>query len=313
MTGIDYGALIGATIKAAQDNSERSLQSAAGILGPSDLGFCRQKAALMTRGVGQTDAQPKWSAAVGTAIHNFVEGILADAFPDWQLGSVHNLSVTATFPSGASISGHPDIVIPDAQIVLDIKTVDGLATVKREGPSQAHKYQRHTYALGCIQQGIFKDDAMVYVGNVYFDRSGKETEPYCVIEEFDPTLTDQIDSWITDVIYAVRTGEDASRDIPATICERICSHYTVCRGDLPILDGAEFITDPIIMSAIDQYNEGGDLEKMGKQLKEEAKTILSGVNGTTGKFTVRWVQVNPSYIEATNRAGYMRLDVKKAR
>ena len=313
MTLIDYGSLIGATLKAAQDNSDRSVQSAAGVMGPSDLGFCRQKATLMTRGVGQTDSQDKWSAAVGTAIHNYVEEILAEAFPDWILGSVHKRKVTATFPSGAVVSGTPDIIIPDAQVLLDIKTNDGLATVRREGSSQSHKYQRHTYVMGCIAAGIFDPSKPIYVGNIYFDRSGKETQPHCVIEEYDPTLTDQIDSWINDVIYAVKNGEDASRDVPAPVCERICPYFTACRGDMPITEGADFITDADLLAAVDQYNEGKDLAKMGEQLKKEASERLVGVNGTTGKWTVRWTQINPSRVEAFEKQGYMRLDIRRSR
>jgi len=313
MTNIDYGMVISATLKAHMDNSARSEQSRNGLLGPSDLGFCRQKAALMTRGVGRTDSNDKWSAAVGIAIHNYVEGILAQAFPDWILGSVNKMKVTAEFPCGAEITGTPDIIIPEHQIVIDIKTVDGLATVRREGASQSHKFQRHTYAMGCIHDGFFDPNEMIYVGNLYFDRSGKESEPYLIIEEFDPTLTDQIDSWITDVIYAVKNNEDAMRDLPSPICERICDYYTVCRGDLPITDGGDFITDKMLLSAVDQYVEGRDLAKMGDQLKKEAAAVLDGVNGTTGKWTVRWTQVNPVKVESFERAASSRLDIRKSR
>lgn len=310
---IDYGMVIGAALRANMDNSARSQQSADGILGPSDLGFCRQRAALMTRGIPQTDSKPRWAAAVGTALHNYIESILAETFPDWILGSVHGLTVTAQLPSGAVISGHPDIVIPGDNVVLDIKTVDGFATVRREGVSQNHKFQRHAYALGCMQSGIFDESKPVYVGNIYFDRSGKEEDPLLILEEFDPTLTDQIDSWVGDVIYAVRNHEDASRDLPAPICERICGHYTACRGDLPIGDDMEFIAAPQLVSAIEMYNEARDMENVAKQMKEEAAATLSGVNGTTGKWTVRWTQVNPSRVEAFDKAGYLRLDIRRTR
>lgn len=309
----DYGMLIGSALRASMDNSNRSLQSAQGIMGPSDLGFCRAKAALMTKGVPQTDSKPKWAAMVGTALHNHIEAALAETFPDWLFGSIHNLTVTATFPSGAAISGHPDIVIPADNVVLDIKTVDGFATIKREGTSQNHKFQRHTYALGCIQSGLFDESKPVMVGNIYFDRSGKENEPLLMIEEFDPTMTDVVDAWITDVIYAVKNNEEASRDIPAPICERICQHYTACRGDLPIGDDMEFITDPMLLSAVDMYAEARNMEKAAKQMKDEASATLNGVNGTTGKWTVRWTQVNPTRVESFDKAGYLRLDIRKSR
>lgn len=310
---MDYGLAISAALTAYMDNSPRSMQADEGRLGPSDIGFCRQKAALMVKGVDATDAPPKWAAAVGTAVHNYVEAAIKGMFPDWLLGSIDDLSVTATLPSGAQISGHPDIVIPDANTVLDIKTVDGFAWVKREGTSQQHKYQRHLYALGCIQAGIFDKSKPVYVGNIYFDRSGKQPEPLAIVEEMDPMLTDEIDSWVGDVIYAVKHGEDASRDIPAAVCERICSHFTACRGALEINEGGELITDGELLAAVDMYTEARNMEKTAKQMKDEASSRLVGVNGSTGAWQVRWVEVQPSRVEAFDKQGYSRLDIRKAR
>lgn len=309
----DYDIAISAALTAYMDNSARSIQSDEGRLGPSDIGFCRQKALLMTKGVEATDSSPKWAAAVGTAIHNYVEAAIKEMFPAWLLGSIDNLSVTATLPSGATISGHPDIVIVDDNTVLDIKTVDGFAWVRREGTSQQHKYQRHLYALGCMQAGMFDLDKPVYVGNVYFDRSGKEQQPLMIVEEFDPTLTDEIDAWITDVIYAVKNNEDASRDIPSAVCERICSHFTACRGGMTMNEGGEIIEDATLLSAVDMYTEARDMEKTAKQMKDEASAVLFGVNGTTGKWQVRWVEVQPSRVEAFDKKGYNRLDIRKVR
>ena len=45
------GSLISSALKMYMDESPRSVQASEGILGPSDIGFCRQKAALMTKGV----------------------------------------------------------------------------------------------------------------------------------------------------------------------------------------------------------------------------------------------------------------------
>ena len=310
---MDYGLAIGAALTAYMDNSARSVQAAEGRLGPSDIGFCRQKAALMVRGVEATDSTPKWAAAVGTAVHNYVEAAIKEMFPDWLVGSIDNVTVTATLPSGAEISGHPDIVIPSENTVLDIKTVDGFAWVKREGTSQQHKFQRHLYAMGLIESGILDSSKTVYVGNVYFDRSGKEQEPLLLLEEMDPMLTDEIDSWVGDVIYAVKHNEDASRDIPAAVCERICSHFTACRGALEMNQGGEQITDTTLVSAVDMYVEARNMEKAAKQMKEEASVMLAGVNGSTGSWQVRWVDVQPSRVEAFDKQGYSRLDIRKAR
>ena len=310
---IDYAARINAAIVAHMDNSSRSMQADQGRLGPSDIGFCRQKAALMTRGVPVTDSTPKWAAGVGTALHNYIETAIKEMFPDWLVGSIDGTRVTATLPSGAEISGHPDIVIPHENTILDIKTVDGFAWIRREGTSQQHKYQRHLYALGLIQAAILDESQPVYVGNIYFDRSGKQAEPLALVEEIDWTLTAEIDAWVSDVIYAVKNNEDASRDIPAAVCERICSHFTACRGALEIHEGAEPITDPELVSAVQMYVEGRDLEKTGKQMRDEAATRLAGINGATPTHQVRWVEVQPSRVEAFEKQGYTRLDIRKLR
>ena len=305
--------LIVGALTAHQDETPRTKQSNEGILGPSDIGFCRQKAALMTKGVGPTDRPPKWAAAVGTAIHDYVERALKDAYPDWIVGSIDKLRVTATLPSGAIISGHPDIVVRSANAVLDIKTVDGFEWIKREGTSKQHKFQRHLYAMGLIQAGILTDATPLLVGNIYFDRSGKQPEPIVITDELDPTLTDEIDSWVQDVIYAVTNNEDASRDVPAAVCEKICSHFTACRGALEVFEGAETITSPDLIGAVNMYLEGRDLERKGASMKNEAKSMLYGVNGVTATHQVRWVEVAPTVIAASERDGYQRMDIVKLR
>jgi hypothetical protein len=292
-------------------NDPRSKQSRDGILGPSDLGFCRQKAVLTTRGVERTDETNEASARIGTAIHRY----LADAFDGFRPNNwiADSRKVTATFPSGAVISGTPDLICADFNIILDIKTVDGFEWVKRNGTSLNHKYQRHTYALGAIQEGLLDPSRNLYVGNVYIDRSGKEPEPFFIIERFDESLTDEIDQWIQDVIYAVKNNEDASRDIPAAVCEKICPFFTACRGGLEVHEGGEFIDNPELVTAIDMYVEARELEKRAKQMKDEASFILGGVNGTTGTWQVRWVEVAPTMVEAFEKRGYRRLDIRKTR
>jgi len=304
--------LITAAIKGSMDGSARSIQAAEGIIGPSDVGFCRNKVALMVKGVAPTDSPPKWSAAVGTAIHNYVEAAIKEMYPDWLVGSIDEIETTTVLPSGAEIKGHPDVVVPAANAVLDIKTVDGFEWIKREGTSLQHKYQRHLYAMGLVQMGLLSSDNLL-VGNVYFDRSGKESEPIVLVEEFDPTLTNEIDSWVQDVIYAVKNGEDASRDIPAAVCERICSHFTACRGALEVHDGAEPITNPELLAAVRMYVEARDTASAAEKAKKEAQQRLLGVNGSTGDYNVRWVEVQPTTVQSFDKQGYLRMDIRKAR
>ena len=292
-------------------SSPRSIQSAEGILGPSDIGFCRQKAALTIKQIRETDNPPRWSAAVGTAIHNYVEAALKERWPSWIVGSIDGLETVTLLPSGVTIKGHPDVVIPSDNLVLDIKTVDGFGWVKREGTSLQHKYQRHLYAMGLVQMDVLSEKNLL-VGNIYFDRSGKETQPYIVIEEFDPTLTAEIDSWIDDVIYAVKHNEDANRDVAPPVCERICSHFTYCRGSLPDQDG-DMIEDKELIHAVEMYVQARDMEKEAAEIKKEAQGRLMGVSGSTGTYQVRWTEIQPSVVESFQKQGYMRMDIRKVR
>ena len=57
--------------------------------------------------------------------------------------------------------------------------------MRRAGVSDSHKYQRHLYALGLIQERGW-DPADVKVGNLYLDRSGGEDEFILQLEDFDP-------------------------------------------------------------------------------------------------------------------------------
>jgi hypothetical protein len=308
-TPSEIAEMIGGAIKDAEHKSPRAQQARSGILGPSDIGFCRQKAVLVTRGVEPSDEKSMWAANVGTAVHNYVEAILKDTYPEWLMGSVDDITVTATLPSGAAIGGHPDIIAPNLNAILDIKTVDGFEWVKREGTSDAHKYQRALYALGAIQEGYLDGDSPVYVGNVYFDRSGKEQDPYVTLEPFSMDIIEQADEWIGDVQYAVINNEDAQRDIPAYTCSKICEFFSVCRGNLPVSEGQSLIQDDDTKAAILMYVDGQEMEKQAKRMKSQARSMLVGVNGTDGMYQVRWTEIAPTFIEGYTRSGSVRLDV----
>ena len=115
-----------------------------------------------------------------------------------------------------------------------------------------------------------------------------------------------------DVIYSVNHGEDASRDVPAAVCERICSHFTACRGSLETYE-AEFIDNPELLSAVDMYVQGRDMKKEGEAMQKAAQALLDGVNGSTGTYQVRWVDVQPTTVESFEKSGYRRMDVRKVR
>lgn len=292
----------------------RSKQSAAGIIGPSDLGFCRQKAALMTRGISQSDAKSIWPAQVGTAVHHYFAGAIRETFPTWI---VDDKRVTTTFPSGFEVSGTPDLMgvmafsTDEFYLVLDAKTKDGLNTVRRSGATLNNRYQRFTYAHGAVQAGYSKG-MPVLLGNIYLDRSGATEGVFIDLEVYDASLAFEIDEWISDVTYAVKHNEDAMRDVAAPVCEIICEYFTVCRGQLPVSE-QEPIRDPELVAAIDMYVEGKAMEKAARSMKSEASSILHGINGTDGRYQVRWTTVGETQVPGFSRSGYEKIDVRKAR
>lgn len=300
-------------LKTYDRGSARTLQSREGRLGPSDIGFCRQKAVIVTKGTPPSDDKSMWAANVGTAIHNYVEAAFKASHPDWLLGSIDNLNVTATLPSGATISGHPDIVIPSENMLLDIKTVNGFGWTRKNGPSLSHRYQRHLYAMGAMQMGIL-DPERLTVGNIYYDRSGADPNPLLFLTPYEDELTVEIDSWISDVIYAVKHGEDAARDVAPSVCAQICEFYTACRGGaLPVSDNQTIIDSTDQIKAIDMYIEGKRLKKEAEELQNAAKLVLDGINGSDGRYQIRWTTVSGYDYPAGARASSLRLDVKPLR
>lgn len=294
-------------LTAKDGGAARTIQSREGRLGPSDIGFCRNKAVLVSKGVQPTDNPPKWAAACGTALHTYIEDALSTSL-GWLVGSQGDLKTTATLPSGAVISGTPDIVVPELNMVLDIKTVNGFAWTKKQGPSLSHRYQRHLYAIGLCQSGVLDSTSEVLVGNVYFDRSGVEPEPLVFVTPMEYDLTNEIDSWVSDVIYAVKHDEDSSRDIAPAVCEKICDFFTACRGGLESRE-EDIISDEYLIKVVEMYVEGRDLETTGKKLRADATTRLSNVNGITPTHQVRWVHINAS----EHRDSHDRLDVRVRR
>lgn len=289
-------------------DSPRSQQSEQGILGPSDIGFCRQKAVLMTNGVPRSDSPPMMAAQVGTAVHAYVAGALRARYGGTWI--VDDRRLTCTLRNGVELTGTPDIVAPDYNAVVDIKTVDGYDWVKENGPSQTHRFQRWIYATAAIQAGLLDGDKPVYVMNYYIDRSARDPNPYYVWEELDPTLEDEIVTWLDDVIYAVQHGEESARDVVAPVCKKICPYFTVCRGGLPdTSDDVQFITDPDVKAAIRMHIKAQNLAKEAAQMKRAARDVLVGVSGRDDEYQVRWVSVNETEVPGFTRRGYDKLEV----
>lgn len=299
--------------QAIQDTSNystRSMQSAEFRVGVSDLGFCSERTRRMLdkQVPQQTDMLKAW---IGTALGDHAEQAAMLAWP--QAIRQAEVSIQLTGDRGSyTLMGHPDLIIPDEGILIDVKTDYGLTSIRRTGPSQQQQFQRHCYAkaawlVGLFDEGVALED--VRVANVWIDRAGIENELHCQMEPFSEEYVTAAGFWLDDVVHAYLEGEEARKEPPRDMCAVICGFFDVCRAYDTDVEG--LITDKVALDSVAMYQEGLDLERQGKRLKDQAKQHLVGVQGSTGEFMVRWTRINDTVVPETTRRGYEKLDVRK--
>lgn len=294
-------------IQNSSNYSERSQQSDSFRIGISDLGWCSEKVRRMVAGIPEpiTDKLP---AFIGTALGDHVEQACQAMWPDAIRQAeviVHLHGDGGTY----TLTGHPDMILRNG-LVIDFKSVDGFGRIKRTGPDQQKQFQRHCYGLGAFKAGLFDewvtlDD--VTVANVWIDRSGVERELFVDLESFSMDVVEQAGMWVDDVVYAYKNQQEARKEPAREICAKACGHFATCRALDTDVEG--LLTDDGVLTSVDMYREGLALERKARKLKDEAKVHLTGISGSTGKFSVRWVQVGGSHVEF-DRQPYSRLDVR---
>jgi hypothetical protein len=299
-----------AAVMHASEFSTRGLQSHDFKVGISDLGFCSERVRRMISQEERVSQEDYLPAFVGTAIGDHVEKAVPWIWPDAVIQS--EVSVTLTGDSGHVyvITGHPDIVRTRVGMVIDTKTARGTQKARRTGPDQQQQFQRHLYALGAHEAGMFGNLPLetIMVGNLWVDRACDEREFYVHLEPYNPEIVQEAARWLDDVIYAFVNSEPARKEPPREMCAKVCGYYPVCRQPETDVEGL-LGADTVI--SVQMYQEGAALEKQGRQLKDQAKAALTGITGSTGQHMVRWTHVNGSHIEF-DRPGYDRLDIKEA-
>lgn len=291
-------------IQRHSNTSERSQQVQVGV---SDLGFCSER--VKRQIAGEVAPERDVTAAfIGTALGRETEEALAKVWPDAILQAEVTLRLqgeTRTY----EIPGHPDIIRPHG-LLIDVKTTRGLTVVKRTGPSQSQQFQRHGYALAAHEAGLFDVPLeQVQVANVWLDRAGDDTEPHVQMEPFNPEVVEEAARWLDEVVYAYEHGLDARKEPPREMCAKVCGFYETCR--LYDTDVEGLLTDPKVVTAVQMYLEGGDLERQGAKLKDQAKGNLLGITGATGDAMVRWVHISERDVPARVQGAYDRLDVRR--
>jgi hypothetical protein len=301
-------------IQHASNSTARSQQQQDFMLGVSNLGHCRNYAALMMKQTPFSDKRDKTAAFFGTVAGAAIEAQLLIDHPGWLFQE----DLWFPLPSGGGTGAHPDIVIPfDVQDpeagfyqgVLDGKSKAELETIKKTGPSQQQIYQVHAYAKAAIEAGLLDPSHPIIVGDVYFDRSGKDVIPHGVMHLYTEDVITFIDEWVNDVKYAVMHNEDASRDMPREWCWSYCEYATACRGHDTDVEG--LLEDPNIIAAVEMWEEVKELKAQAKKKEAAYKRTLDGVTGSTGTYNIRWTEVGAVEMKARTRSGYKKLGITK--
>lgn len=287
--------------------TERTQQSQNFKVGVSDLGFCSERTRRLIAEI-EPDRTDMLDAFIGTAIGEFIERASLLIWPDAILQAEVNVTLTGESGREYIVPGHPDIIRPDWGII-DGKTTAEMTVVEQSGPSRQQLYQRHCYALAAHRAGLLTIPLeQVKTANVWIDRTGDSQRMVAHIDTFDMNIVNEAADWLDNVVYAHLNGEEARKEPPREMCYKVCGHVETCRAMDTDVTGR--IDDPYMIVAARVYADGAVLEKQGKQMKEEAKRALDGVNGSTGEYMVRWTNVPATDIAAFTRKGYKKFDLK---
>jgi hypothetical protein len=271
-------------------------------LGPSELGGCREYIRNVMVGAPiQGNSEWPTAAVVGTLLGDHVEAVARE-----YLGAVTQLPVTTTLPNGLVVSGTADIVLPERNLLADVKTKVGLSEVRKDGPSLENCVQVSIYVLGLVQMGVLTEGASASL--LYIDRGGTEQLLYEVtldwerIEYFIGVVVDRIAD-VLDAQEHIDKGEvewgRALRDKTPPFCYSprvMCPFRDLC------WEGSEWVPDETIddldiievveafVRVRDEYNSAA-ADRM--QLRER----LRGVSGKTPSgYSVNWATENTLYV-----------------
>ena len=315
----EYAAQWAADLAVAEASRDRTVQTHDRILGVSDIMHCRSYAARFLAGDPFTDSGHHSAAMAGTAIHAYVLPIMAgDGIGGWRKDEVE---FTVTLSNGFQVLGHGDLLDWEEPSATDLKTVEGLAHVKRYGSTPAQKMQRHLTGAGMVQSTTYSPvkPADLIVRNVWMDRFDLLATPHVEQEPYDPTYLDTAATWVDEVMYHVDNDlvEQAPKDKDIFWCREFCPFATACRGEEKTAVDEVIQSDELAVAAA-LRREAIDMEREAKELRKASDQVLSRVQdakvlvqGEAGTFRVASTWVNPTDIDSYTRAGYYKTDVKQ--
>jgi hypothetical protein len=272
----DFADLVLAAVETWDQNRPRSKQSEARILGPSEVGGCREYIRATVVGDPKVGgARVNLPAIWGTAIGDIVEQALRESHPEiarTQFDVEYTLHVAGT---PILVRGHGDICY-GRKILADLKSKDGLTTAEREGGSFKERVQLSIYLLGLITSGELDEDAEAFL--IFMDRSGRERRMVGVgitVEQAREYVA-EAERRLEAVMRTIASGTArVYRDEPEPYCYRIgCPFYAACwqQDDSYVPQNA--ITNPNQIEAVKKYQKHRDEKKAAEAGMAEAKHYL---------------------------------------
>lgn len=269
----------------------RSLQQEVGW---SEVGGCRSYLGFKLDGAWASDETDTWAAQRGTAIHGYLQAILAGPGVRTEVETYYR-----------GIPGHADLV--DATSLTDIKTKTLASSQvwqqKPETMRQA-RIQANGYAAGLVDAGELPEDATVRL--VIVPADGSFSDWWCWEEQFSRALADEGADRLASVRALMAAGEALPKDKPLAFCSSYCAFYALCRGSDDPTAG-EQITDPELVAAIAAYGEANAVESAAKKDKERLASLIRGLRGTAGDWRIglsREGDKKPALDEEWIRADY---------
>ena len=241
------------------------------------------------------------AAVVGTLLGEHIEAVAGE-----YLGALTQLPVTTTLPNGLVVDGTADIVIPEQNLLADVKTKVGLSEVRKDGPSLENLVQVSIYVLGLVQMGVLKEGASASL--IYADRGGTEQVLYEVsidwerIEYFIGVVVDRLAD-VLDAQEHIDKGEveyaRALRDKTPPFCYSprvMCPFRDLCwEGSEWVPD--ETIEDADIIEVVESFVAVRDAYNQAAAGRQELRERLRGVSGKTPSgYSVNWATENTLYV-----------------
>lgn len=255
-------------------------------LGPSAIGGCRERIRqTLFEGWSEPGSDvPEWPApaVIGTLLGAYAEQAYAKAH-----GGESEVKISTKLPCGIGVTGSTDLILPEQNRIVDIKTKARTADASTWGPSFVYFAQIATYTYGAVQMGLLKEGATATL--CYFGRSGEDRKPWSATITWEQVLQiiEELDGRIRQILdVQKRLNETDNEETRKGIIDEIrdCSPAYALATGCPCMNGAEWepteqITDPEVIANAQHYIEAKASAEGWKSTQDRLKQELRGWNG----------------------------------